>query len=136
MICSKEVRKDKESRKINIKVGKTHNVRIKKRAKWYRNSQYQVQTKKHEGLTWIMSKMVSKQSAPDIHTDVFDRNLLEFKCFKWIFEKTMENRVTEPRSRLTQLIKYNKRYVKKSVSHSIQQPNKLCHDNAKGPVMK
>lgn len=30
MICSKEVRKDKESRKINIKVGKTHNVRRKK----------------------------------------------------------------------------------------------------------
>ena len=50
--------------------------------------------------------MVSKQSATDIHIEVFDGNPPEFNYFKSIIEKTRESRAADPKNRLTQLIKY------------------------------
>ena len=45
------------------------------------------QSGEDEGLTGVMSKLVSQQSSPNVDIDVFHGNLLDFNCLMSLFEE-------------------------------------------------
>ena len=70
----------------------------------------------------ILCRLIKQQSAPEIDTDSFDGNLLNYRYFMAIFKEVVENRIDDPRGRLIRLIKYTKGEAKELVMNCIHQP--------------
>ena len=136
MMQSKEVRQDVQSTKINMQMDRTHNATLEQKIKELRSSKDGNQSERDGGLTGMMCKLLSQQSAPNVDIDVFGDNPLEFNNFMSIFEEMVESKVVDPRGRLTRLINYTKGEAKELVKHCIQQPIEVCYDNAKNLLMK
>ena len=130
----KEVRQDVRSTKINMQMDRAHNATPEQRIKEFRKRKDGNQSERNKGLTGIMCKCLSQQSAPYADIDVFD--VAEFKCFVLIFEKMAENKVVDQRSKLTHLINYTKGVAEELVKYCIQQAMKICYNNAKFLLMK
>ena len=84
----------------------------------------------------MMYKLLLQQSAPDIETDMFDGNPLEFNYFMSLFEEVVESKIEDPRGRLTRLIKFTKEEAKGLVKYCIQQPREFCYKNARASMRK
>ena len=69
-------------------------------------------------------KLVNEQSAPEIDTDVFGGNPVEFHYFMAVFDEAVEKKIEDPRGKLTRLIKYTTGEVKEMVKNCIQLPPK------------
>ena len=113
MMQSKEVRQDVLSTEINMQMDRTHNATLEQRTKELRRSKDGNQSERDEGLTRMMCKLLSQQSAPNVDIDLLDGNPLEFNYF-------MESKVVDPRGRLTRLINYTEGEPKELVRFCIQ----------------
>ena len=129
-----EVRQDVQSTKINMQMDRAQNATPEQRIKEFRKRKDGNQSERNKGLTGIMCKCLSQQSAPYADIDVFD--VTEFKCFVLIFQKMAENKVVDQRSKLTYLINYTKGVAEELVKHCIQQLMKVCYNNVKFLLMK
>ena len=66
-------------------------------------------------------KLLQLQTAPPVDIDEFDGNPLEFNYFLATFQVVVEQKVTDPRGRLTRLIKYTKGEAKELIKNCIQE---------------
>ena len=82
---SKEVRQEVQSTKVNMQMDKACNTTPEKRTKEFKGNRYGNKNEKDDRLTRMMCKLLSRQSAPNVEIDMFDRNLLEFNYFISIF---------------------------------------------------
>ena len=64
---------------------KACNTTPEKRTKEFKGNRYGNKNEKDDRLTRMMCKSLSRQSAPNVEIDMFDRNLLEFNYFISIF---------------------------------------------------
>ena len=53
----------------------------------------------------MICKLMNQQSAPEIDIDVFGGNSLEIHCSMAVFDEAVENKIEDPRGKLTHLIK-------------------------------
>ena len=51
-----------------------------------------------------MCQLLRLHAAPDLKIDVFDGNPMDFHYFMAVFKEVVENKVTDPRGRVTRLI--------------------------------
>ena len=84
-------------------------------------------------LNDIMTKLVDlhmSHSAPDIDIDVFSGNPLDYCYFRATFRDVVEQKVLDPRGRLTRLLKYTKGDAKDLIKHCIYEDENECFDQA------
>ena len=84
-------------------------------------------------LNEVLSKLVDLQmsySAPDIDIDIFSGDPLEYCYFRATFRDVVERKVTEPRGRLTRLLKYTKGDAKELIKHCIHEKESECFNKA------
>ena len=81
-------------------------------------------------------KLVNEQSAPEIDTDVFGGNPVEFHYFMAVFDEAVEKKIEDPRGKLTHLIKYTTGEVKEMVKNCIQLPPKEGYETEKEMMHK
>ena len=103
---SKEVRQEVQSTTINMQMDRAHIATPEQRTKEFRSNKYGNQNEKDDGLTGMMCKLLSQQSAPNVDIDVFDGNPMEVNYFMSILEEMVESKVIDPRGRLMRLINY------------------------------
>ena len=84
----------------------------------------------------MMWKLVNQQSAPEIVIHVFGGNPLEFHYFMAAFDEAVENKIEDPRGKLTRLIKYTTVEVKEMVKNCIKLPPKEGYETAKQRMYK
>ena len=84
----------------------------------------------------MMCKLVNQQSAPEIDTDVFDGNPLEFHYFMAVFDEAVEKKIEDPCGKLTCLIKYTTGEVKEIIKNCMQLPPKEGYESAKQMIHK
>ena len=53
----------------------------------------------------MICKLMNQKSAPEIDIDVFGGNSLEIHCSMAVFDEAVENKIEDPRGKLTHLIK-------------------------------
>ena len=53
----------------------------------------------------MICKLINQKSAPEIDIDVFGGNSLEIHCSMAVFDEAVENKIEDPRGKLTHLIK-------------------------------
>ena len=68
-----------------------------------------------------IAKLLQLQGAPMVDIDVFDGNPLEFNYFLATFKEVVEQKVDDPRGRLTRLIKYTTGEAKELIKNCIQE---------------
>ena len=66
-----------------------------------------------------------QQATPDLEIDIFDGNPMDFHYFMVVFKEVVENKVTDPRGRLTRLIKFTKGEADEIAKNCIQLPSEL-----------
>ncbi len=66
-------------------------------------------------------KLLQLQTAPTVDIDEYDGNPLEFNYFLATFKEVVEQKVEDPRGRLTRLIKYTKGEAKELIKNCIQE---------------
>ena len=86
---------------------------------------------KKADIAEVLCNLLKQQSTPDIDLDVFDGNPFEYHYFMTLFHELVEERIEDPRGRLTCLIKYTKGDPKEMIMHCVQQPATVGYDNAK-----
>ena len=84
----------------------------------------------------MMRKLVNQQSASEIDIHVFGGNPLEFHYFMAVFDEDVENKIEDPRGKLTCLIKYTTVEVKEMLKNCIQLPPKEGYETAKQRMHK
>ena len=72
-------------------------------------------------MTTLLCEILKRQCAPEVELDTFEGDPLEFRYFMSSFEEVVENKVTDPKGRLTRLIQY-KGEAKDLIKPCIQQP--------------
>ena len=81
----------------------------------------------------MLSKMMKRQSAPEIDLDVFYGNPLNFHYFMVVFREAVEKKIEDSCGRLTRLIRYTTGEVKDLMKNYIQLPAKDGYEAAKKP---
>ena len=74
-----------------------------------------------KNVTEMMCKLLQQQAAPDLETDIFDGIPMDFHYFMAVFKEVVENNVTDPRGRLTRLIKFTKGEAKEIAKNCITE---------------
>ena len=68
-------------------------------------------------------KLLRLQSVPDIDTETFDGNILNYHYFIALFREVVESKVDDPGEKLTRLIKYTSGDAREPIKHCIQLPS-------------
>ena len=76
-------------------------------------------------------KLLRLQSVPDIDTETFDGNILNYHYFIALFREVVESKVDDPRGKLTRLIKYTSGDARELIKHCIQLPSNEGFKHAK-----
>ena len=87
--------------------------------------------KDQKNVTEMMCELLRQQAAPDLEIDIFDGNPMDFHYFTAVFKEVVENKLTDPRRRLTHLIKFTKEEAKEIANNCIQLPSELGFKTAK-----
>ena len=74
----------------------------------------------------ILYKLLQQQAAPEVDTEYFDGNPLNFS----LFSEVVETKINNPRGRLTRLIKYTMGESKELIKDCIQLPHDCGHQTA------
>ena len=53
-----------------------------------------------DGIRLMLCRLIEEQSPPDVETEEFDGNTLNFNCFKSTFHKTVQWKIDDPQGRL------------------------------------
>ena len=105
-----------------------------------KRSEIKDERRKHEeeftdtSVADMLCKMMKQQSASEIDLDVFDENPLNFHYFIALFSEAVEEKIEDPRGRLTRLIKYTTGEVKDLIKNYIQLPAKDGYKAAKNQL--
>ena len=78
----------------------------------------------------ILSKLIREQSTPQVDMEPFEGNPLDFTNFMSMFQESVEEKIDDPRGRLTRLIKYTRREPRELVKHFINDRVDCCYKNA------
>ena len=81
----------------------------------------------------VLSKLVDlqmSQSVPEIDIDVFSGNPLDFGYFRATFQDVIEKKISDPRGRLTRLLKYTNGEAKKLIQYCIYEKESECFDKS------
>ena len=73
----------------------------------------------NQTATVVLCQSLRQQASPEIDTEVFDGNLLNFKYFISLFKEVIETKVDDPRGRLAHLIKYTSCEAKELVKNFV-----------------
>ena len=76
-----------------------------------------------KNITGMMCELLRQQAAPELDINMFDGNPMDFNYFMAVFKEVVENKVTDPRGRLTCLIKFIKGKAKEIGKNCIQLPS-------------
>ena len=77
-----------------------------------------------------MMKLVNLQTAPEVDIDIFTGDPLEYQYFRATFNDVVENRIQDPRGRLTRLLKYTAGDAKYVIKHCIHEEEQVCFKEA------
>ena len=72
-----------------------------------------------KNIKGMMCELLRQQAALELDIDMFDRNPMDFNYFIAVFKEVVENKVTDPRGRLTCLIKFIKEKAKEIAKNCI-----------------
>ena len=78
----------------------------------------------------MLLKLVWEQSAPQVDMEPFEGNPLDFTCFMSMFQESVEEKIDDPRRRLTRLIKYTRGEPRQLVKHFINVRADCGYKNA------
>ena len=84
----------------------------------------------------ILSKLIREQSTPQVDMEPFEGNPLDFTNFMSMFQESVEEKIDDPRGRLTRLIKYTRREPRELVKHFINDRVDCCYKNAVALLQK
>lgn len=90
-------------------------------------------------LNTLITKLVDlqvTQSAPVVDIDTFNGNPLEYTYFRATFRDAVEQRVQDPRGRLTRLLKYTSGDAKELIKHCFYEDSSICYTKAIGLLDK
>ena len=68
----------------------------------------------------MMCELLRQKATPELETDLFDGNSMDFDYFLAAFKEAVENKVTDPRGRLFSLIKFKKGKANEIAKNYIQ----------------
>ena len=85
----------------------------------------------NESVSKMMWQLLNQQSTPDIDTDIFSGNPMDFHYFMAVFNKIVEKRVDDIRGKLTLLIKYTAGDAREMTKNCIQLPPEIGFETAK-----
>ena len=71
----------------------------------------------------MLCKLIQQQGAPEVDTDTFSGDPLEYHYFMGVFKEVVEKKIEDQRGRLTRLIKCTAAEAKDLIKHCIQQPS-------------
>ena len=67
----------------------------------------------------MLCKLVKEHSAPQVDSEPFDRNPLEYTYFMSMFSESVKKKIEDPKGRLTRLIQYTRGEVKDLIKNFI-----------------
>ena len=70
----------------------------------------------------MICKLLQYQGAPEVETDKFSENTVEYQCFGSMFNQVVEKKVSDQTGRLTGLLTFTGGKAKKSIKHCIHLP--------------
>ena len=76
-----------------------------------------IPNKNQSDMVAVMSKLLRQQAAPDVNTDIFTRNPVDYHCFIAVFDEVVEKKIDDSGGRLTRLIKYTDGQPKEMIKH-------------------
>ena len=84
-----------------------------------------------QSVTELMSKLLNQQDAPELDTDIFDGDPMEFHYFITMFYEVVKRKIDDAQGRLTRLIKFAKGEANEMVKTYIQLPSQVAFKTAK-----
>ena len=78
----------------------------------------------------LLYKLLQQQAAPEVDTEYFDGNSLNYHYFMALFSEVVDTTIDDPRGRITRLIKCTTGEPKKLIKHWIQLPHDLGYKTA------
>ena len=90
-----------------------------------------VHERDRKNITEMMCELLRQQAAPELEIHIFDGNPMGFNYFMAVFKEVVEKTVTDPRGRLTRLIKLTKGEAKEIAKNCIQLPSEVGFKTAK-----
>ena len=84
-----------------------------------------------ENMVGMMSKLIRQQAAPDVDTDIFSGDPVDYHYFIAVFQEVAEKKIDNPRDRLARLIRYTDGEPKEMIKNCIQQPVSMGYKNAR-----
>ena len=76
-----------------------------------------------EGISETMCKLLKLQAVPEVDTEPFDGNVLNYHHFMARLKEVVESKVEDPRGKLIRLLKYTSGEAKELVNNCIQLPS-------------
>ena len=76
-----------------------------------------------EGISETMCKLLKLQVVPEVDTEPFDGNVLNYHHFMAQLKEVVESKVEDPRGKLIRLLKYTSGEAKELVNNCIQLPS-------------
>ena len=77
-----------------------------------------------------LCKLLHLQAIPEVDTEQFDANPLNYYYFIALFVEVVETKIEEPRGRLTRLITFTTGEARESIKHCIQLPHNRGYQHA------
>ena len=90
-----------------------------------------VHGKNQNNITEMICELLRQQAAPELEIDISDSNPMDFNYFMAVFKGVMKNKMTDPRGRLTRMIKFTKGKAKEIAKTCIQLPSQVGFKTAK-----
>ena len=78
-----------------------------------------------------LCKLLHLQAIPEVDTEQFDANPLNYYYFIALFVEVVETKIEEPRGRLTRLIKFTTGEARELIKHCIQLPHNGGYQHAR-----
>ena len=78
-----------------------------------------------------LCKLLQQQAAPEVDTEQFDGNPLNYYYFMALFVEVVETKIEEPRGRLARLIKFTTGEARELIKHCIQLPHNRGYQHAR-----
>ena len=81
-------------------------------------------------LAEMLCNMLKQQSALNVDLEAFDGDPMNYHYFMALFTEVVVKNISDPRGRLTRLIKYTKGDAKDLIQHCIQLPSPVGYEKA------
>ena len=83
-----------------------------------------------DNMLTIITKLVNLHTAPAVDIDIFSKDPLDYAYFRAAFKEVVEEKVSDPRGKLTRLLKYTSGDAKDLIKHCIHETKNDCFEMA------